>query len=149
MQDDSEIRTLYATAMFCLLTYVGVDVRLHKYQFCVLNLATHAYGRARNSLLYHVVFQRRARNSVSRSISRGREQSIVTDATHPNTKSWGEKGTDLTFTALRTRFFSFTRLAFPSLRTRPLEFHTFRSVHPPLSLSPRPSFRFSEGLVPN
>ena len=34
------------------------------------------------------------------------------------------------------------------VRTNDYKFHTFRSVHFHLSLSPRPSFRFSEGLVP-
>jgi len=34
------------------------------------------------------------------------------------------------------------------VRTNNYKFHTFRSVHFHLSLSPRPSFRFSEGRVP-
>ena len=34
------------------------------------------------------------------------------------------------------------------VRTNNYKFHTFRSVHFDPSLSPRPSFRFSEGLVP-
>jgi len=34
------------------------------------------------------------------------------------------------------------------VRTSDYKFHTFRSVHFHLSLSPRPSFQFSEGLVP-
>jgi len=43
------------------------------------------------------------------------------------------------------------RLEAPELkwvRTNNYKFHTFRSVHFNPSLSPRPSFRFSEGLVP-
>jgi len=43
------------------------------------------------------------------------------------------------------------RLEVPEIKwvwTNNYKFHTFRSVHFDSSLSPRPSFRFSEGLVP-
>ena len=79
--------------------------------------------------------QRRARNSVSRSISRGGERSSVTDATRPNPKSLGGERHRLTISSTQGPFLSFTRLAFPSLGTRPSEFHTFRSVHPPQPIS--------------
>ena len=48
-------------------------------------------------------------------------------------------------------YWAYGRLEVPEimwLRTNNYNFHTFRSVHFHLSLSPRPSFRFSEGLVP-
>ena len=48
-------------------------------------------------------------------------------------------------------YWAYGRLEVPEImwvRTNNYKFHTFRSVHFHLSLSPRPSFRFSEGLVP-
>jgi len=53
--------------------------------------------------------------------------------------------------ALISPYWAHGRLAVPEIkwvRTKNYKFHTFRSVHFDPSLSPRPSFRFSEGLVP-
>ena len=48
-------------------------------------------------------------------------------------------------------YWAYRRLEVPEImwvRTNNYKFHTFRSVHFHLSLSPIPSFRFSKGLVP-
>ena len=52
---------------------------------------------------------------------------------------------------LISSYWAHGRLEVPEIkwvRTNNYKFHTFRSVHFDPSLSPRPSFRFSEGLVP-